>query len=97
MENIQDMIRKGRVARGDQTNHNKLTAEQVLEIRREDSERPPDMSRYRLCKDLAARYNMRADTFWRILSGKKWKYLLISHQLASKSQSKDMPSPSQSA
>jgi len=68
-DNIQDCVRKGRVANrnGERNPQSKLTQEEVLLIR----ELYPSMTGYAL----AEKFNVKPPTIYGILQNRRWKYL----------------------
>jgi hypothetical protein len=76
-DNTQDKIKKGRGTWGESSLKNKLTAEQVLEIRRRDKEVVEASGiRSALWKQMAVEYDVKLMTIQYIVYGRTWKQLL---------------------
>jgi hypothetical protein len=67
-DNTADRNAKGRQAKGEQTNHNKLTAEQVQELRRRHSQGE-------IVHHLAQEFRIRDASVWKIVRRQSWKHL----------------------
>lgn len=67
-DNVQDMIRKGRMARGTRRSSSKLTDKDIPKIRGLSK---GGMSNYKI----AAKYGVSAPTIWHIVHRKKWAHI----------------------
>jgi len=68
-DNVEDMVKKGRQAKGTENGGNKLTEAQVLEIRRLLKE--TNLKQI----EISNRFNVNRSTIYLIATGKKWGWL----------------------
>lgn len=69
-DNIQDMVKKGRNAKGEKTNNNKLKNKQVREIKELFK------NQYKTISQIADIYNVSRSTISNIINKKTWKHLV---------------------